>query len=143
MAEPIVDLKVEVERLKKEVAVVNSINDRIDIAISKLTDVASNIKSMLAVHEEKLSQQEKVDEIIFTKLKDRQEQADHIYQTLKADMDMVEKRLLTEIKALRNDIGGRVGMLEKWKWLILGGAIVIGWTFAKNFPLIVQMMNGS
>ena len=30
------------------------------------------------------------------------------------------------MKQLKLDIGGRVGILEKYKWLILGG-VVIGW----------------
>ena len=49
----------------------NTINGRIDTAIDKLTDVSTSIKSMLAVHEEKIQRQEKIDEIIFEKLKDR------------------------------------------------------------------------
>ena len=32
----------------------NTINGRIDTAIDKLTDVSTSIKSMLAVHEEKI-----------------------------------------------------------------------------------------
>ena len=74
MADPIVDLKIDVENLKKDVVIATSIQERLDTAIGKLTEVSGSIKSMLAVHEEKLSQQEKVDEIIFTKLKDRQDQ---------------------------------------------------------------------
>ena len=95
---------------------------------------------MLAVHEEKLSQQEKVDEIIFTKLKDRQDQIEELSTQLRNEMDSVERRLLTEIKALRNDIGGRVGVLEKYRWIILGGAIVIGWIVGGNFSEIIEMM---
>jgi hypothetical protein len=41
--------------------------------------------------------------------------------------------LLVEIKSLKNDIGSRVGVLEKYRWLIMGGAIVIGWILSKNF----------
>ena len=56
---------------------------------------------------------------------------------------MSEKRLLIEIKSLKNDIGARVGVLERYKWLILGGAIVIGWVLSKNFIPIMHMMNGA
>ena len=48
-------------------------------------------------------------------------------ESLKKDVEMSEKRLLIEIKSLKNDIGARVGVLERYKWLIIGGAIVIGW----------------
>ncbi len=140
MADPIVDLKIDVENLKKDVVIATSIQERLDTAIGKLTEVSGSIKSMLAVHEEKLSQQEKVDEIIFTKLKDRQDQIEELSTQLRNEMDSVERRLLTEIKALRNDIGGRVGVLEKYRWIILGGAIVIGWIVGGNFSEIIEMM---
>ena len=57
MADPIVDLKIDVENLKKDVVIATSIQERLDTAIGKLTEVSGSIKSMLAVHEEKLSQQ--------------------------------------------------------------------------------------
>ena len=44
---------------------------RIRRYIEKLTDVSTSIKQMLAVHEEKISRQEQIDEIIFEKLKER------------------------------------------------------------------------
>ena len=140
MADPIVDLKIDVENLKKDVVIATSIQERLYTSIVKLTEVSGSIKSMLAVHEEKLSQQEKVDEIIFTKLKDRQDQIEELSTQLRNEMDSVERRLLTEIKALRNDIGGRVGVLEKYRWIILGGAIVIGWIVGGNFSEIIEMM---
>ena len=55
---------------------------------------------------------------------------------------MSEKRLLIEIKSLKNDIGVRVGVLERYRWLILGVIIVIGWILSKNFGPIIYMMNG-
>jgi hypothetical protein len=95
---------------------------------------------MLAVHEEKLSQAEKLDEIIFSKLKERQVETETRYASLKENMDLTEKRIMNEIKSIRNDIGDRVSLLEKWKWVILGGSIVIGFILARNFPLVVELM---
>ena len=137
------DLKVQIEGLKKDIDNVNNLNQRLDIAIDKLTDVSSSIKSMLAVHEEKIQQQERIDEVIFTKLKDRAEEIDSVYRDLHREISQVEKRLLIEIKSLRNDIGSRVGLLEKWKWLIIGGSIVIGWVVSKNLIPLLHMMNGN
>ena len=135
------DIKVQLESLRKDIENVNSINNRLDTAIDKLTDVSTSIKSMLAVHEEKIQQQEKLDEVIFTKLKDRENEIDNVYRDLQREINQVEKRVLVEIKSLRNDIGGRVGVLEKWRWLIIGGSIVLGWVLSKNFLHIVQMLS--
>tara|TARA_A100001011_G_scaffold341854_1_gene374970 strand:- start:996 stop:1424 length:429 start_codon:yes stop_codon:yes gene_type:complete len=137
------EIKVDIESLKKDIENMNTINGRIDTAIDKLTDVSTSIKSMLAVHEEKIARQEKIDEVIFDKLKDRADEISDVYRELKKDVEMSEKRLLIEIKSLKNDIGARVGVLERYKWLIIGGAIVIGWILSKNFMPIMHMMNGA
>ena len=137
------EIKVDIESLRKDIENMNTINGRIDTAIDKLTDVSASIKSMLAVHEEKIQRQEKIDEIIFDKLKDRADEISDVYRELKRDVEMSEKRLLIEIKSLKNDIGARVGVLERYKWLILGGAIVIGWVLSKNLIPIMHMMNGA
>jgi hypothetical protein len=134
------EIKVDIESLRKDIENVNTINGRIDTAIDRLTDVSTSIKSMLAVHEEKITRQEKIDEVIFDKLKDRAEEISDVYRELKKDVEMSEKRLLIEIKSLKNDIGARVGVLEKYRWIIIGGAIVIGWILSKNFMPIVHMM---
>jgi len=134
------ELRVDIESLKKDIENVNTINGRIDTAIDKLTDVYTSIKSMLAVHEEKITRQEKVDEVIFDKLREREAEITDVYRELKKDVEMSEKRLLIEIKSLKNDIGARVGVLEKYRWIIIGGAIVIGWILSKNFMPIVHMM---
>tara|TARA_Y100000004_G_scaffold168384_1_gene201727 strand:+ start:94 stop:522 length:429 start_codon:yes stop_codon:yes gene_type:complete len=135
------DLKVQIEGLKKDVENVANLNTRLDLAIEKLTDVSTSIKSMLAVHEEKISRQEQIDEIIFEKLKERAGEIDLVHRELSKEIAGVEKRLLIEIKQLKLDIGGRVGILEKYKWLVLGGAIVIGWVFSTNFKTILEMMS--
>ena len=56
-------------------------------------------------------------------------------------MQQVEKRLLLEIKQLKLDIGGRVGTLERYKWIILGASIVVGWILSTNFKTIIEMMS--
>ena len=137
------EIKVDIESLRKDIENMNTINGRIDTAIDKLTDVSTSIKSMLAVHEEKIQRQEKIDEVIFDKLKDRADEISDVYRELKRDVEMSEKRLLIEIKSLKNDIGARVGVLERYKWLILGGAIVIGWIMSKNLMPLLHMMNGA
>jgi hypothetical protein len=135
------DLKVELAKVKKDIENVNSLNGRIDNAIEKLTDVSTSIKQMLAVHEEKIARQEQIDEIIFDKLKERAGEIDTVHRELSKEIQHLEKRLLVEIKTIKLDFGARVGMLEKYRWLIVGGAIVIGWILSTNFKTIIEMMN--
>ena len=136
-----VDLKVQLEGLKKDIENVSNLNSRLDLAIEKLTDVSTSIKSMLAVHEEKISRQEQIDDIIFGKLKDRESEIDNVHKELSKEIQQVEKRLLIEIKSIKLEIGTRVGILEKYKWLIMGRAIVIGLILSTNFRFIIEMMS--
>ena len=133
--------KIDIAKLKKDVEEFDRIHNRLDIAIDKLTDVSTSIKSMLAVHSEKISRQEQIDEVIFEKLKERAGEIDNVRRELTREIEQSEKRLLLEIKAIRNDIGARVGMLEKYRWIILGAAIVIGWIVAGNFEAIMRLMS--
>tara|TARA_B100000959_G_scaffold281646_1_gene346196 strand:- start:2313 stop:2750 length:438 start_codon:yes stop_codon:yes gene_type:complete len=131
-------LAIEVEGLKKDIVNQHNVGNKIDTAIDKLTEVSSSIKQMLAVHEEKLAKSEKTDEILFQKVRERGEELDIIYRDLQRDINQVEKRLLLEIKSLKGDLTDRVGVLEKWRWLIVGGALVIGFILAKNMPKILS-----
>jgi predicted nucleic acid-binding Zn-ribbon protein len=133
------DLRVEIEGIKKDLENASSINTRLDTAIEKLTDVSTCIKSMLAVHEVKIERQEKTDEIIFEKIKDRADEIDSVYRELQREINQVERRLLIEIKALRNDIGSRVGMLEKLKWVLFGAAIVLVIIITKDFKALLSI----
>jgi len=134
-----IDLRVEIEGIKRDLENVGNINTRLDTAIEKLTDVSTSIKSMLAVHEVKIERQEKTDEIIFEKIKDRADEIDSVYRELQREITQVERRLLIEIKALRNDIGSRVSMLEKLRWILLGAAIVIVIIITKDFKHILNL----
>jgi predicted nucleic acid-binding Zn-ribbon protein len=143
MAAQDTNVLVQLESIKKDIENVNSIQGRLDTAIDKLTDVSTCVKSMLAVHEEKIQRSEQTDEVIFTKLRERQNEIDSGYRDLQREMDQVEKRLLNEIRSLRNDIGSRVGVLEKYRWIILGGFLAIGWIVSKNLMPIIKMMSGT
>ena len=135
------DIKVQIAGLKKDIENVSNLNTRLDTAIEKLTDVSTSIKSMLAVHEEKINRQEQIDEIIFDKLKDRASEIDVVHKELSREIQQLEKRLLIEIKSMKLDFGARVGILEKYKWFIMGAAIVVGWILSSNFKTIVEMMS--
>ena len=132
--------KVEIAKLKKDVEEFDRIHNRLDIAIDKLTDVSSSIKSMLAVHSEKIARQEQIDEIIFDKLKERADKIDDVRLELTREIQSIEKRLLIEIKNIRIDIGQRVGVLEKYRWIIFGAILAAGWILSMNFGEIVQLL---
>ena len=130
-------LATDLQVLKNEVEQVASVNNKLDNAIDKLTDISGSIKSMLAVHEEKLSKQEEIDKAIFNLIENRRQEFDNnykelhsrinkIHKDLPAEIDMSQKRLMCEIKTLNSNLDGRIGVFEKYRWIIIGAAIVLG-----------------
>ena len=113
----ITQIAVEVEGMKKDIANASLFHSRLDTAIDKLTDVSTSIKQMLAVHEQRLAQSEKTEEILFTKVRERGEELDIVYRDLQRDINQVEKRLLLEMKTLKSCFEGRVSVLESFDCL--------------------------
>ena len=126
----VTDIELDVEILKKEVSDMKQIHGRLDTAITKITDVSNCINRMLAVHEEKISQQEEVQvrqAIEFSA--DVKELHSRITTNTKEITELMTKQHYesdAEMRRLRMDISERVVVLEKWKYLIVGGSIVVG-----------------
>ena len=126
----VTDIELDVELLKKEVSDMKEIHGRLDTAITKITDVSNCINRMLAVHEEKISQQEEVQiRDAQTFANDVKELHSRITTSQKEITELMRKQhyeFESEIRRLREDVTNRVGVLERWKYLIIGGAIVVG-----------------
>ena len=140
-------LATDLQVLKNEVEQVASVNNKLDNAIDKLTDISGSIKSMLAVHEEKLSKQEEIDKEIFNIIEIRRKEFDNNYKELHSrinkihkeltdEIEMSEKRLMCEIKTLNTNLDGRIGVFEKYRWIIIGAAIVIGLSMPQIFDIL-------
>jgi|TARA_B000000609_G_scaffold110331_1_gene85196 peptidoglycan hydrolase CwlO-like protein len=126
----VTDIELDVELLKKEVSDMKEIHGRLDTAITKITDVSNCINRMLAVHEEKISQQEEVQiRDAQTFANDVKELHSRITTSQKEITELMRKQhyeFENEIRRLREDVTNRVGVLERWKYLIIGGSIVVG-----------------
>ena len=90
---------------------------------------------MLAVHEERLSQQEESQhraEQEFTS--DIKELHSRITTNTKEIMSAAteqHKEHTEAIQKLSDNLHNRVGVLEKWRWIIIGGSIVFGFVIQK------------
>jgi len=129
------DLQLEVELLKKEVGDMKEIHVRLDTAITKITDVSNCINRMLAVHEEKIANAEEAqakstDE--FTKdIKELHGRITSTHQELRDLMTQQHRVAESSLNSLRDDIQGRVAILDRWRYLIIGGSIVVGFVLQK------------
>ena len=136
------DINTEVALLKKEVSDIKVIFSRLDVAIEKITDVSSCVNRMLAVHEEKLARQE---EAIFEaeqQIEVRRTEVLKQITELHSRITTNTKEIMTaaaeqhakqnkEIQRIRDELVSRVGVLEKWRHVLIGGSIVIGFLLHK------------
>ena len=136
------ELETKVKLLEKEMHDRKGVFQRLDIAIEKLTDVSNSINRMLAVHEEKIARQEDAiidaEELIETRRIELTVKIDDLHSRITTNTKEImtaatqqHKEHTKEIQKLRNDLTARVGVLEKWRWLIIGGSIVIGFLLHK------------
>ena len=134
-----VNVETEIELLKREVSDMKQIHVRLDTAIEKIADVSSSLHTVIAVHEEKLARQEETLDENEKHFKDNiQDLHSRITTNAKETsqhMSEMERRLLEELQTIRKEMSSRVGMLEKWKWGIVGGSIVAGFIIQKVITL--------
>ena len=136
------ELETEVRLLKKELEDQAKIHDRLDIAIEKLTDVSNSINRMLAVHEEKIARQEEALYIAEQQIEVRRNELLGKIDELHSRITTNSKEIMAaaqqahleqnkEIQKIQREIEQRVGVLEKWRHVLIGGSIVIGFLLHK------------
>ena len=128
-----------------ELAVLKNVVTRIDNSIAAMTEVSSNIGKLLAVHEERLNQLEKDQNVVGLDIRDIHSRITTMSREIVDKLEATEKTLeskikesndatskkLSEINQEMKKIEDRVGFLERWKWMVLGGALAMGWVIAK------------
>ena len=136
------ELETEVMLLKKELHDQAKIHDRLDIAIEKLTDVSNSIHRMLAVHEEKIVRQEEATSAVELQIEQRRNDLEKKIDELHSRITTNTKDIMSaatvqhleqnkEIQKIRDELSSRVGVLERWRWIIIGGSIIAGFVIQK------------
>ena len=135
-------LETEVKLLKKELQDQAKIHIRLDVAIEKLTDVSNSIHRMLAVHEEKISRQEESIVEAEQKLEVRRTELSVKIDELHSRITTNTKEIMAaaasqhqqqnkEIQKIKDELISRVGVLEKWRHVLIGSSIVAGFMLHK------------
>lgn len=84
---------------------------RLDAAIDKIAEVNNNVSKVLAVHEERLGKQEKVDEVLFNKIDE-----------LRSAMDRDHEGVLQRLQLLERKLWGALGGVAVLAFLGSGGS---------------------
>ena len=144
------NLKTEIALLKKDAKTGELIHQRLEIAIDKLSEIVISCKQMLAQQEQKLQKAEQTDDDIFITLESRRKEWDTDLKELHSRITTntrelrdnqyhLETKLLNEIRMVRTQLYERDGVLEKWRWLIIGGSIIVGLLISNPESMLMQL----
>ena len=85
--------EVKVALLEQKVIDFERLVLKLDDTITKMSEVNTNVSRMLAVHEERLSQQEKTDEILFDKFDKLRDKIDDDHNQLLIKINFLERKV--------------------------------------------------
>ena len=138
MAEDNINLvRTDVEILKKDVSNIQGLLTRLDTAIDKIADATNGIASILAVHDSKhgdtdkvISEmtriEEKAIELIHNRISEKETETRELSkQNMNTLMDFLKEHD-DRSEVYITDMKSRIDQLERWKWIILGGVWGIG-----------------
>lgn len=133
----------------------------IENQIDFLKDIASDLKQILAVHDEKIAQHDKKQDDIFDLIEQRRKEMQEDIKELHSRITTVQRELGNEIsstetkimngieelkKELKKDqtfhnekqksLEDRISALEKWRYMLVGAGILGGYLLSKLLPVI-------
>ena len=122
----------------------------LEVAVDKLTEITISLKGMIAQQEQKLTRAEQTDDDIFITLESRRKEWDNDLKELHSRITtnsrelrefqiQSENKMLDEIRMVRTQLSERVGVLEKWRWVIIGGSIIIGLMMSNPDSVLFNM----
>lgn len=143
--------------IESEIEVLKSVVNKLDSSLEKISEVSNNIGRLLAVHNERLDQLEKsadqrsddikelhsrittqtreiVDKIIALE-KNMEERMRASAVAAKEQHQDIQKEIQADITKLDD----RLGIVERWRWYIIGGAVTIGYLVG-NLTDIVKFL---
>ena len=144
------ELKTKVALLEQNADTGNIIHAKLEKSIEKLTELNASLKAMIIKQQAKLDKAEQIDEDIFITLESRRKEWDNDLKDLHSRISTqarelrdnqyhLESKLLNEIRMVRTQLSERVGVLEKWRWLIIGGSIILGLMMSNPDSMLMKM----
>ena len=130
-------IQTKIALLEQDAKSAEQIHNKLEVAIEKLTEITISLKGMLVQQETKLAKAEETDNDIFVTMESRQLKWDNDLKELHSRITtnsrelrehqiQSESKMLYELRNLRHQLDNRVAVLEKWRWIIVGGSIIVG-----------------
>ena len=143
------DPRIDVELLKKDVAVITNLCEKFDKTIDKMQEIAFSLSRMVSLLEQRIESQEVVTKEVQSVLEMRRVEHNNdikelhsrittVNRDLSEKMADTENKILHEIQSLREELknekvtfGDRLMNIEMWKYTMVGALMVFSWIAAK------------
>jgi predicted nucleic acid-binding Zn-ribbon protein len=120
------DIEMKVGLLGKDVEQTDRLCEKLSESIEKLQEVNANLLRMITLHEQRHEQHEKVETDLKEDIKDLHDRIDQVERHISERIDALRADLMNH-KKHDNVVGDTLKEIDKYKWMILGAAIAIGW----------------
>jgi len=152
-----IDQRVEIELLKKDVSIMANLCEKFDTTIDKMQEIASNLSRMVSLQEQRLETQEVATKEIQSVMEMRRVEHNNdikelhsrittVNRELSEKIEETEKTILHELQEIRKEIKDshkkenngdnsfmkRLEQIEAWRYMMIGGIVVITWILAKS-----------
>ena len=133
------DVEMKVGLLERDVQQTDRLCEKLSESINKLQEVNANILRMITIHEHRHEQHERAETEVKDDIKELHSRITTVNREIHERIDEVERHISERIDALRSDliqhkkeeggnvVGDTLKEIDKYKWMILGAAIAIGW----------------
>lgn len=105
---------------------------KIDEAIQIMGKTSQTISKMLAVHEEKLDNTHKNDELIIDRIKTMESKNTEEHHRVIERFEFIDSKINDRIEILNK----KVDEVTKFRWLILGGVMIISFIFSQSAMVV-------
>ena len=105
---------------------------KIDEAIQIMGKTSQTISKMLAVHEEKLDNTTKNDELIIDRIKTMESKNTEEHHRVIERFEFIDSKINDRIEILDK----KVDEVTKFRWLILGGIMIVSFIFSQSSMVV-------
>jgi chromosome segregation ATPase len=132
------DIELKVGLLQKDVELNDRLCNKLSESITKIQELNVNLMQMIRLHEQRHEQHERTEADLKDDIKELHSRITTVNRELHERIDQVERHITERLDAIRSDLASHkkndepkvtqiLREMDRYKWMILGAAISIGW----------------
>lgn len=121
------EVELKIGLLGKDVEQTDRLCEKLSESIAKIQELNVNLMQMITLHEQRHEQHEKVETDLKDDIRDLHDRIDQVERHISARIDALRNDLMNHKQQDRGRIPEMLAEIEKYKWMILGGTLALGW----------------